>query len=844
MSELVRFRVARAPQRRVPRPADLVELEPSELVDAWLAAENLSGQVAGFLADLGITAQTNRLALPEGDDSGPALGQLRRLDRELTRRDNRPTVPELVEVLRRIYDREAAGVIADPAWPALRTRLGEILVAAVVGAVSPALRADVNRLLLVLALVELLAEKPVPLRTAEDVHHALRWRTILLPVALLRRLHAARPVLARRPGFTDLYVVRDEWNRYEAGEIAHIENVLPGEHKKRRHERVDETEQVTTSDRERTETNERDSQTTERFDLHDASTGDVSIAAHVDGKLDTSGQYGPTHVDTHLGASLDYSQEQADQRATDQSRETVSRAVTRVEERVREIRTTRTLSRITETNEHALTNASTKDPVVGVYRWVDKVQRVQVFRYPHRYLLEFQVPQPAAWWRWLIAGKSNRGLLTSEPTALTVDGTAGGRALTASDVTAATYLELGARYSTLGLTPPPENRVVAVALKRDSPDDPGTLKDSKDKEAIRFAIDTTLAVPVGYQATSWTAFVHSWHNYRFANGGGSIRMSVGSGDGAVASDSSGGSFDKPLSGTVGSVSTGTVPVAIMSDAVYGWSIDVLVTCAPLPETVTAWSIAAYEKIAASFFALQRQHREELAARAVAGGIEGSSPARNLEVVRTEVKRLVVEMLTGSRFTGRPAIDPAQPKAVPPTGPHVQLGTSATVATEIQFLEQAFEWENLSYVLYPYFWAGEADWPDLADQDGPDAAFDRFLRAGSARVVLPARPRFAEQVQTYVELGALWGGGPVPAPDDEDYLSVADEIKAQQLAPDDGEKGEAWEVRLPTTLVWLENKAGLPVKAKPELDAPPGHRLPVTPATPIPPAVTTAQPVGA
>ena len=71
MSELVRFRVARAPQRRVPRPVDLVELEPSELVDGWLAAENLAGQVAGFLADLGITEQTNRLALPEGDDSGP-----------------------------------------------------------------------------------------------------------------------------------------------------------------------------------------------------------------------------------------------------------------------------------------------------------------------------------------------------------------------------------------------------------------------------------------------------------------------------------------------------------------------------------------------------------------------------------------------------------------------------------------------------------------------------------------------------------------------------------------------------------------------------------------------------
>jgi hypothetical protein len=99
------------------------------------------------------------------------------------------------------------------------------------------------------------------------------------------------------------------------------------------------------------------------------------------------------------------------------------------------------------------------------------------------------------------------------------------------------------------------------------------------------------------------------------------------------------------------------------------------------------------------------------------------------------------------------------------------------------------------------------------------------------------------VQTYVELGALWGGGPVPAPGDEDYLSVADEIKAQRLAPDDGQKGESWEIRLPTTLVWLENNVALLEKAEPELDAPPGRQLSVTLATPVPETAPAPQPVG-
>jgi hypothetical protein len=270
----------------------------------------------------------------------------------------------------------------------------------------------------------------------------------------------------------------------------------------------------------------------------------------------------------------------------------------------------------------------------------------------------------------------------------------------------------------------------------------------------------------------------------------------------------------------------------MTDAVAGYAIDFAVTCTPLPDEVSGWQVANYDRIASSYYALKRQHQEELAARAVAGGveIEGSSPERDREVIRTELKRLVIELLTGAPFTGRPATSADDPDATPPTGPHLDPDATAKVAAEIQFLEQAFEWENLSYVLYPYFWADEDRWSDLADVESDDVEFARFLRSGSARVVLPARPTFASQAQLYVDTGALWGGGPVPAPDEDGYLSIAEEIKAQQQPPADGEPGEAWEVRLPTQLVWIENKAGLPANPKPTLDAPPGKKLSVTTST--------------
>jgi hypothetical protein len=117
---------------------------------------------------------------------------------------------------------------------------------------------------------------------------------------------------------------------------------------------------------------------------------------------------------------------------------------------------------------------------------------------------------------------------------------------------------------------------------------------------------------------------------------------------------------------------------------------------------------------------------------------------------------------------------------------------------------------MTYVLYPYYWADKANWVELADIESEDAEFDRFLRCGSARVVVSARPGLEDQVRIYVDTGVLWGGGPVPAPGDPEYISVAEEIKAMGLAPPDGEPGEWWDIKLPTTLVAIDSAVALPL----------------------------------
>jgi hypothetical protein len=267
--------------------------------------------------------------------------------------------------------------------------------------------------------------------------------------------------------------------------------------------------------------------------------------------------------------------------------------------------------------------------------------------------------------------------------------------------------------------------------------------------------------------------------------------------------------------------TGQIPITGRIAAANACRVHVTLDCERMADGLTRWQQQTYEQIAAAYWALKRQHADEQAAQATGSGVEikGDPPARNKEVIVEELKRGVIEMLSGANFEGRDAMRTDVPEG---SRPQVNLDTASTYSDEIQFIEQAFEWENLTYVLYPYYWAGDKRWAELADTTLADPEFARFLRSGSARVVVPARPKFENQVCMYVDLGVVWGGGPVPTVNDPEYLSIAAEIIAQQTPPEDGEKQRSWEVRLPTTLVWLDSDDSLPkTNLAPGLDAPPG-----------------------
>ena len=225
----------------------------------------------------------------------------------------------------------------------------------------------------------------------------------------------------------------------------------------------------------------------------------------------------------------------------------------------------------TEANDFHSLNNETKSDRDSVYRWVDKVKLVQIFRYPHRYLLEFQVPEPGAWWRWLQKLPEAPHSISPKPAPFTLDGndlTISNVRLVPSQVNEQNYQSLGARYLAIGLEPPPSGKNLAVQVSSTS--------DMGGQNDVVYMVDKSLTVPTGYVATTWQASVMQSPRSNPPAASSSVTFGVGvappappaipaaSGGYAVSTAAQ----PRYLRGSVCSINTGPIPIFV-----YGYVKD-------------------------------------------------------------------------------------------------------------------------------------------------------------------------------------------------------------------------------------------------------------------------------
>lgn len=242
--------------------------------------------------------------------------------------------------------------------------------------------------------------------------------------------------------------------------------------------------------------------------------------------------------------------------------------------------------------------------------------------------------------------------------------------------------------------------------------------------------------------------------------------------------------------------------------VWSFTLGIDVYCRITAEEFTKWQQQVYDSIIEAYLRQKADYEERIAALAIQKGISvlGRNPLENQKTEREELKKLVLMMLTGSNNI---ALDSfySYPE------PLIRFDKACLNGSRIRFFENAFEWNNMLYVFYPYFWGRKPRWISAIHLTDPDSDFTAFLKAGAARVQVPVRVGFERAVAHFCQFGEIWEGNDPPLRDDDLYVPIVDEIAANLGKLDEGVPyppgSGPWEVRIPTSLVLLQNLDEIP-----------------------------------
>lgn len=633
-------------------------------------------------------------------------------------------------------------------------------------------------------------------------------------------------------GIANLHVVKQQIKRYEATEIAHIENVLAGEKKVRTHNQLTRSEDFFSSITERTTDTETELETTERFELNKQSSNTFQKDTELGLELTLSGKYGPSiSFESNFNAGQTTSDSESNEQSINFAKDTIERSKERIVEKIATEQQRTLIKEISETNEHILENSQSEHKF-AIYQYVDKIYESQVFDYGKRQMFDFMIPEPSSY-LWYLKKTTELKLDLEEPKSLNKKGIHDSR-----DISKNNYLSLGAIYGINDLPTPPElftTKRIRLAHGTGEVNDSGVHKSGVSGE---------ISIPKGYSPLQADVAIlaTSDENLHFSiNIGGTIvhykkdqftETSVGGGH-------------KKYSLTINNEVTIAAPIPrniLAPDEklyidIYGYQsanytihIDILFNATydhSIQEysLVYSWKQKVYEKLAEAYQNSILQYRQELSfleAEAEAQDRNkidfGAPPAVNKKLILTELKKHCLAIIRKEHVGTLVTTHSGQP-------PQFDIVEAREDGEIIRFLEHAFEWGQMQYVFYPYFWARPENEQEESDQSGwsdrflaknIDYTMEEFLKAGYARVVVPVREGFHAAVSFFIENGQVYDGLGEPDINDPLYISIIDEIKERTGAgKDEIPVGDPWETRLPTAAVLVRKSDTLPKWVKQE-----------------------------
>jgi hypothetical protein len=392
---------------------------------------------------------------------------------------------------------------------------------------------------------------------------------------------------ARVLGFADLMMVEQELLRYELGEIAHVENVLIGELREREFRTATTTEQSTTTESERTEENSKDLATTERFELQVETEKVINEGSSTASGVTVSASYGPAvDVTANFNFASNTAKQAAERASSMFARDTTTKATTKIQTRALERRFTRTVTEVEEKNKHSFENRENDaENIRGVYRFVDKVYKAQVVNYGRRFMLEFVVPEPAAFLRHAMTRQPSEGVTQVKPEAPGYCQNGTFVELQPQDISVETYLFWAAKYLANDVVPPPSNtQIVSGVLFNEAS---GTKSQFTD-DVYEASELKELKVPAGYKPTQGIVTAEGWNVAR-ANVPSTFSVQVQKEIVIVPNQAT---FTVNLESDV----TDKIPVAVVTKNYERYAVVATVFCVVTQEKYQEWQLKTYTSI--------------------------------------------------------------------------------------------------------------------------------------------------------------------------------------------------------------------------------------------------------
>ncbi|CAM3717083.1 hypothetical protein ELOC111193_17695 [Elizabethkingia occulta] len=586
----------------------------------------------------------------------------------------------------------------------------------------------------------------------------------------------------KRLGIADYMKVEQTLHAYVPGEVSNIENVMASELRHKSSSKLLRTEDTVTTATSTEVEHISDTTTASRNEMQTEVSKilqqDKNIESHtsLSGGVSTKFEVGGSYANRT-------SKEDATRQAVAKSQEITTRAMDRVVSKVSEERVSKIIQEFTENNVHEFDNRSGSQHITGVYRWVDKKMKNQIYNYGKRMMLEFMIPQPAK-----LHDLATDSIIKNSPVYERPVDPRKDAFVPMKGAGSATEQTIRYWADAFGVEVRDLPRKTLVHHV------PNVFYEIKEDQKQR---NQTLSLPDHYSAKTVTVY------WGFENG----RMRV--------SDFMGGMIDLFNNGD-GNYTVNNLDIVnnfefkFQGIGVDSFNVSFDFSCELSDEYMLSWKQEHFTKIIDAYKKALQEWEDKVAALKEEEKEEkeksDSYPFyRQIEEVVLKHNCIAYLLQSYSKLgTKLYDVTAGEMKSF-----KMRLGKNLDEYTALaKFMEQAFEWEIMSYNFYPYYWGNKDDWKDMYLSESMDSLFRSFLQAGMGRVIVTIKPGFEDAVNFYLATGKIWNGGEVPVIGDPLYVSIVDELKEPQ-----GEKyGKAWITRVPTTLTILQAKTvGLEVE---------------------------------